>query len=142
MWDEEQKLINDYIKNNPVKVKEDLWYSKCEACGAKVTANSKRPVTTYSGAMKSVYTDSLDSFPFDQKEDLCNSCLNSIKHLSSDLNSMFSSDNETVVTPENTTHQHPDSILNSQYLDAENNYQGFSSIDRLEGIDFSSDFRN
>ena len=60
--------------------------SRCVACNASFTPKRKKPVTTFSGTMVSLYTDKVEGFPAKEWEDLCPSCIGAIQNYNADKN--------------------------------------------------------
>ena len=65
--------------------------SRCVACNASFTPKRKKPVTTFSGSMVSVYTDKIEDFPSKEFEDLCSACISTIQNYNIDRNDQISS---------------------------------------------------
>jgi hypothetical protein len=65
----------------------------------------RKPVSTWSGHMLSVYTDLVEGFPVNEYEDLCKKCIRVINGSSSDLN------------PEMSGYDKVEKVLNDSYDD-------------------------
>lgn len=117
--------------------------SRCSACNSQFTPNKKKPVTTWSGEMNSVFADKIEDFPVKDKEDLCNSCIASIRNMNSDLTvggryfevaDLFKShlrEGEGRGVDVYTDN------LDAEYLESENVYQGYDSYESMEGTSYS-----
>lgn len=129
----DQEIINQYLKNNPLNKRDKakgLWLPRCVACDGSVNHSKKKPVTTFSGTMNSVFTDHVDSFPRHEQEDLCVRCQEKIKYQNSDKNNQYNAADYYGV--KNYT-----CSLDSDQLEVENSYQGFSSFEMLEGTSYT-----
>lgn len=60
----------------------------CVCCDSPMEPKKKRPLTTATGDMKSVYSDAIPDFPYDEWEDLCNTCIRTIRDVNADLSSL------------------------------------------------------
>lgn len=66
----------------------------CKCCGASMEPKKMRPVTTWSGLNETeTHKDSIEAFPRDEWEELCNSCIRSIRSSNIDLSKNFDNDN-------------------------------------------------
>ena len=135
---DDQEVINNYLKNNPVKDNSKAWYSQCSCCSGKVTSKFMKPATVYSG-LKSVYADPIEDFPKGEPERLCNQCLSKIRNTNADMSnedhisSLFKSGSHTGYEAlDNYTNN-----LDKDVLRSEQEYQGFSSYESLEGTSFT-----
>ena len=136
----EQERINAYLKAHPLKksdkTRDRIWLPPCSACGGKVNVGKKKPITTFSGAMNSVYTDHVSDFPRHEDEDLCTSCQDAIKFMNSDQNSVvgnlscWSTITESI--GEDGVNLYTDSI-DAEYLKTAREYEGYKSYEDLEG---------
>ena len=114
---------------------------RCIACDGFVTRNKKKPVSTWTGELNSVYTDKVEDFP-KEREDLCNKCIGSIRNINADLSygnnhsvgDLFKSylrDDDTKSADCYTEH------LDNEFLQCENMYQGYESYEMLEGTSYN-----
>ena len=132
----EQEMINQYLKRNPLtktqKNKDTIWLPRCIACNGKVNVGKKKPLTTYAGAMNSVYTDVVHEFPKHEDEDLCVRCQEKLRNTNADQNDQYEYYNQF-------THQKLEDYtdhLDAESLATENEYQGYGSYDMLEGTSY------
>lgn len=97
---------------------EKYWAGRCTCCDKVLTnVKKKRPVTTHSGAMKSKYSDAMPDFPFNDTEELCYKCLESINNINADL-----TDNGFFI---------PDTVEAHSYSDTEFKEVKMNTVDRL-----------
>lgn len=129
----DQEIINNYLKRNPLKknkTKQDkTYYQPCSACGKPVGSNLKRPATTYSGVLLDKFKDNIEDFPKDEKEDLCGHCITTIRNMNIDM----SSDRDWCVKWVGSATLDDDHALNLEFASNEKSYQGYSSLDSMEG---------
>lgn len=136
----EQEQINAYLKTNPLKksdkTRDRIWLPPCSACGAKVNVGKKKPITTFSGSMYSVYTDHVSDFPKHEDEDLCTSCQDAIKFQNSDQNGVVGNLAHWGKVSEriggDDVDLYTDSI-DAEYLRTAKEYEGYQSYEDLEG---------
>lgn len=63
--------------------------TRCVACNAPLSGSKRKPASTFAGSMNSVFADRIEGFPTNEEEDLCSSCLGSIRNYNSDQNDQF-----------------------------------------------------
>ena len=110
---------------------------QCSACGVKIQERKMKPVTTFSGLNEQFY-EKVEGFPTDQIEDLCVKCRLTIRNYNSDLNTQnslnYGRDNTALYNnwhySERTCYSEH---LDQEVLKTENDYQGYRSLDGLEG---------
>lgn len=73
---------------------------RCTCCNSEMSPKRKKPVTTWSGEMDSVYSECVKDFPKGEWEDLCPRCLKEIRNYNADLTKGMEN-LETVATAEN-----------------------------------------
>lgn len=57
----------------------------CVCCDSPMEPKKRKPITTWTGDMKSVYSERVESFPYEEWEDLCVGCIKVIRNYNSDL---------------------------------------------------------
>lgn len=102
---------------------------RCKACDRKMDFKKKRPVTTFSGQVNSLYSDKMEEFPRKELEDLCPTCIGFLRDYNSDMNKEMNSLLPEQVVYEETLETIPegsDLRLDIQNEMIESVYQGFS----------------
>lgn len=59
---------------------------RCKACDSVMSYKNKKPLTSFSGEMLSVFTDKVEGFPRNEIEDICPRCATEIRNYSIDIN--------------------------------------------------------
>lgn len=145
MCKSDQEIINNYLAKNPLKAKQKKagrWYPKCIACGKPVTSLKKTPCTTHSGEMNSKFTDRVENFPRHEEEDLCATCKSKVRFLNREGSEDYNTnDDELLEKWEKYIEDDPKysvsfftENLDGDYLVVENQYQGYSDFESLEGV--------
>ena len=135
----DQEQIDAYLKANPLKKSQKnmdrTWLAPCQ-CGNRVNHTKKRPVTTFSGTMNSVYTDVVNDFPKHEYEDLCPICQDAIRFSNSDQNGVVGNLSNWGKVSERVGGDDVDlytDSIDAEYLRTAKEYEGYQSYEDLEG---------
>lgn len=99
---------------------------RCKACDRKMDFKKKRPVTTYSGELNSLYSDKVEEFPRKELEDLCPTCIGSLRDYNIDMNKEIDLESPQPTEVPELEYEGQDLRLDIGMERVENVYQGFS----------------